>query len=191
MEITLDSRRPALVLRLTGRFDGDGASVFDAFVEALNRFDESWILDFSEVRYISSMGLRSLVRAEKRLRARNEMLVLAGLSRPVRQVLEMARLQNVLRLAASVEEALLLARSGSVAPDRALRTTRQGRTCATWLLGGQKPPRNLGCASGKHSPGSSRGTSWGHSRSRTWAVPLGSAGSARHAIRHVRRPGSS
>jgi hypothetical protein len=65
------------------------------------------------------------------------MLVLAGLSRPVRQVLEMARLHNVLRLVASVEDALLLARSGSVAPDRALRTTPQGRTCATWLLGGQ------------------------------------------------------
>ena len=137
MEITLDSSRPALVLRLTGRFDGDGASIFDAFVEALDRFGESWILDFSEVRYISSMGLRSLLKAEKRLRARDEMLVLAGLSRPVRQVLEMARLQNVLRLAASVEEALLLARSGSVAPDRALRSTRPGRTCATWLLGGR------------------------------------------------------
>ena len=150
MEITLDSSRPALVLRLTGRFDGDGASIFDAFVEALDRFGESWILDFSEVRYISSMGLRSLLKAEKRLRARDEMLVLAGLSRPVRQVLEMARLQNVLRLAASVEEALLLARSGSVAPDRALRSTRPGRTCATWLLGGRSlletwgaPPESL------------------------------------------------
>ena len=56
MEITLDSRGPALVLRLAGRFDGDGAPVFDGFVEALNRFEESWILDFSEVRYISSLG---------------------------------------------------------------------------------------------------------------------------------------
>ena len=150
MEITLDSRGPALVLRLAGRFDGDGAPVFDRFVEALNRFDESWILDFSEVRYISSLGLRSLMKAEKRLRTRHEMLVLAGLSRPVRQVLEMARLHNVLRLVPSVEEALLLARSGSVAPDRALRSARQGRTCATWLLGGQSlletwgpPPETL------------------------------------------------
>jgi anti-anti-sigma factor len=137
MEITLDSRGPALVLRLAGRFDGEGAPVFDAFVEALDRFDESWILDFSQVRYLSSMGLRSLMKAEKRLRARHERLVLAGLSRPVRQVLEMARLHTVLRLVGSVEEALLLARSGSVAPDRALRSTRQGRTCATWLLGGR------------------------------------------------------
>jgi anti-anti-sigma factor len=150
MEITLDSRRPALVLRLAGRFDGDGAPVFDGFVEALNRFDESWILDFSEVRYISSLGLRSLMKAEKRLRTRHEMLVLAGLSRPVRHVLEMARLHTVLRLVASVDEALLLARAGSVAPDRALRSTRQGRTCATWLLGGQSlletwgpPPETL------------------------------------------------
>jgi anti-anti-sigma factor len=150
VEITLDARGPALVLRLAGRFDGDGATAFDAFVQALDRFNESWILDFSQVRYLSSMGLRSLVKAEKRLRGGHEMLVLAGLSRPVRQVLEMARLHTVLRLVGSVEEAQLLARSGSVAPDRAVRSTRDGRTCAAWLLDGRSlletwgaPPNTL------------------------------------------------
>src|SRR3954463_14591211 len=126
MEITLDSDGSAPVLRLAGRFDGDGATGFDAFAGGLDASGAIWILDFSEVRYISSMGLRSLVKAEKRLRERQGMLVLAGLSRSVRQVIEMARLHTVLRLVGSVEEALLLARSGSVAPDRALRSTREG-----------------------------------------------------------------
>jgi anti-anti-sigma factor len=137
MEITLESHPSAPVLKLAGRFDGDGASVFDAFVEGLDPKSRSWILDFSEVRYISSMGLRSLVKAEKHLRGRHGMLVLAGLSRPVRQVLEMARLHTVLRLVGTVDDALVMVRCASVAPDRAVRSTRQGRTCATWLLGGR------------------------------------------------------
>src|SRR4051794_2581900 len=130
MEITLESHPSAPVLRLAGRFDGDGASAFDAFVEGLDRSSQSWILDFSDVRYISSMGLRSLMKAEKRLRERHGMLVLARLSRPVRQVFEMARLLTVLRLVDSVDDALVIARCASVAPDRATRSTREGRTCA-------------------------------------------------------------
>ena len=190
MEITLDSHGAAPVLRLAGRFDGDGAPVFDAFVEGLDRFDESWILDFSDVRYISSMGLRSLMKAEKRLRARQRMLVLAGLSRSVRQVIEMARLHNVLRLVGSVEEALLFARSGSVAPDRALRSTREGRTCATWLLGGQQPARNLGCARPEPRPGRS-GRPAGDLHDRGPGLCLGFGRLRRpRAMRHARPPDS-
>src|SRR5215218_2148725 len=137
MEITLDPHQPAPVLRLAGRFDGDGATAFDTFVEGLDGSHDIWILDFGDVRYLSSMGLRSLVKAEKRLRERHGMLVLAALSRPVRQVLEMARLHTVLHLVDSVDDALLLARSGSVAPNRAVRSTREGRTCAAWVLGGR------------------------------------------------------
>jgi anti-anti-sigma factor len=156
MEITLDSHGAAPVLRLAGRFDGDGAPAFDAFAEGLDASGAIWILDFSDVRYISSMGLRSLMKAERRLRERQGMLVLAGLSRSVRQVIEMARLHTVLRLAGSVEEALLLARSGSVAPDRAVRSRREGRTCAAWLLGGRSLLETWGSAP-VASPGPLRG----------------------------------
>ena len=36
MEIALDPDRPVPTLRLTGRFDGDGAAAFDEFVERLD-----------------------------------------------------------------------------------------------------------------------------------------------------------
>jgi anti-anti-sigma factor len=137
MDITLDPDLPVPTLRLAGRFDGDGATAFDVFVERLDPAAEYWILDFTSVGYISSMGLRALVKAEKRLRARHGALVLASLSRPVRQVLEMARLHTVLRLAASVDEAMRVVRVGSVAPERAERSMRDGRTCAVWPLGGR------------------------------------------------------
>src|SRR5262245_38922856 len=137
MDITLEPDRRVPTLRLAGRFDGDGAAVFDDFVERLDPAAEYWILDFTGVRYLSSMGLRALVKAEKRLRARHGALVLASVSGHVRHVLEMARLHTVLRLAASVDEALRLVPAGSVAPGRAMRSMRYGRACAIWPLGGR------------------------------------------------------
>ena len=137
MDITLDPDLPVPTLRLAGRFDGDGATAFEVFVERLDPAAEYRILDFTGVGYLSSMGLRALVKAEKQLRARHGALVLASLSRPVRQVLEMARLHTVLRLAASVDEAMRVVRVGSVAPERAVRSMRGGRACAIWPLGGR------------------------------------------------------
>src|SRR6478735_3531625 len=136
MEIALDADRPVPTLRLTGRFDGDGATAFDAFVDGLDPAAEHWILDFTGVAYLSSMGLRALVRAEKRLRARHGAVVLASVSRHVRHVLEMARLDTVLRIAPSVDAALRLVPAGSVAPERAARSLRDRRACAVWPLGG-------------------------------------------------------
>jgi anti-anti-sigma factor len=137
MDITLDPDRPFPTLRLAGRFDGDGATAFDAFVEQMPPAEPWWILDFTGVPYLSSMGLRALVKAEKRLRTRHGALVLANLPRPVRHVLEMSRLHTIFRLAGSVDEAVRLVPTGSVAPERAVRSIRGGRACAVWPLGGR------------------------------------------------------
>ena len=122
---------------LAGRFDGDGATEFDACVDKLDRTGGSWILDFSRVHYLSSMGLRSLIRADKRLRASHGALLLAALSPLVRQVLETARLHEHFRISASVPDALALARAASVAPDRAVQRMRHGRMYTLWPLGGR------------------------------------------------------
>ena len=120
------------------------------------------------------MGLRSLVNAEKRLRERHGTVVLAAVAKPVRQVLEMARLHTILRLAGSVDAALPRS-SGSVAPERALRSQREGRACAVWPLGGRacsKPGVRLRTP----WPRRSRQTGWRHSRSRISAYAVGSGG---------------
>jgi anti-anti-sigma factor len=137
MNITLARHDAVPVLTLNGRFDGYGASVFDQTVESLAHEGTSWVLDLSSVDYISSMGLRSLLRAEKRLRVQHGGVVLVGLMPPVRQVLEMAGLLGHFRAAESIEGAVSLVRTGSVAPDRALRRMRQNRSCTFWPLSGR------------------------------------------------------
>jgi len=137
MDITIAMHEAVPILTLAGRFDGYGATVFDQRVERLDQEVKTCSVDEPLVQYISSMGLRSLLRAEKRLRERHGGLVLVGLAPPVRQVLDMDRLLDQFRAAGSVDDALSLVRAGSVAPHHAVHRTRQNRSCAFWPLAGR------------------------------------------------------
>src|SRR5687767_13298154 len=110
MNITLDRRDAVPVLTLVGRFDGYGATIFDQNVAPLAN-EATWVLDLSSVQYISSMGLRSLLRAEKRLREQHGGVVLVGSPPPIRQVLEMAGLLGHFRSAESIDAAVSLVRA--------------------------------------------------------------------------------
>jgi anti-anti-sigma factor len=136
MNITLARHDAVPVLTLAGRFDGYGASVFDQKVEPLAHESTSWVLDFGSVQYISSMGIRSLLRAEKRLRQQHGGVVLVGLSPSIRQVLEIVGLLGHFRTAESVEGAVSLVRAQADAPARALQRTRGNRSCTFWPLNG-------------------------------------------------------
>ena len=137
MNITLATYDAVPVLTLTGRFDGYGATVFDQKVELLTHEARSCVLDLASVQYISSIGLRSLLRVEKRLRQQHGGVVLVGLTPPIRQVLEIVGLLDHFRSADSIEGAVSLVRAGSVAPDRALQRVRENRSCTLWPLGGR------------------------------------------------------
>ena len=104
------------VLTLSGRFDASGAAQFDDVVCALASDAPYWVLDCTGVAYLSSIGLRSLVALEKARRARDGGLILAGLTRSVRQVLELTRLDGWLRSVPTASEALDAARAGALGP---------------------------------------------------------------------------
>ena len=114
VQVLLADRVP--VLTPSGRFDASGAAQFDEAVCALDNDAPFWVLDFSGVTYLSSIGLRSLVALEKTLRARDGGLILAGLTRSVRQVLELTRLDGWLRSMPTASDALDAARAAALGP---------------------------------------------------------------------------
>src|SRR5262245_22922042 len=121
MNFTVVRHDAVPVLTLAGRFDGYGATEFDQQVEPLVHEAPWWVLDLGSLQYISSAGLRSLSRAEKRLREHHGGVVLAGLTTPIRHVLDIVGLLGHFRAAASVDAAVELVRAGGVAPERALQ----------------------------------------------------------------------
>jgi anti-sigma B factor antagonist/stage II sporulation protein AA (anti-sigma F factor antagonist) len=64
------------------------------------------VLDFSQVEYISSMGLRVLLMAAKQLRAQNARIAVASLQPVVKEIFEIARFNHVLEVFPDVRAAL-------------------------------------------------------------------------------------
>ncbi|RLA03693.1 MAG: anti-sigma factor antagonist [Gammaproteobacteria bacterium] len=64
------------------------------------------IVDLSDVSYIDSSGVASLVEALQAAKKQGSQFALAAVSEPTRRVLELARLDKVFTLYDSVEQAL-------------------------------------------------------------------------------------
>jgi len=64
------------------------------------------VLDFTGVDYISSMGLRVLMAASKKMRAREAPLAVAGLQPTVEEIFGIARFNFVVQIFPSVRAAL-------------------------------------------------------------------------------------
>jgi anti-sigma B factor antagonist/stage II sporulation protein AA (anti-sigma F factor antagonist) len=80
------------------------------------------VLDFTGVDYISSMGLRVLMVASKKMRARETPLAVAGLQPTVEEIFGIARFNHVVQVFPSVRAALeKLSASAAAAYDATAR----------------------------------------------------------------------
>ncbi|WP_170270322.1 STAS domain-containing protein [Heliorestis acidaminivorans] len=97
------------VVDIKGEIDGVGLDRFKAgLAEAGDAEGQSVILNFTDVMFISSSGLGALVAFYKQLRAQNRKLIVYGLRDVIRQVFEIVRLNKVMILVDTEEEALKL-----------------------------------------------------------------------------------
>ena len=97
-----------VVLRVAGRMDAENADVFERECEScISEGVTILIIDLSDLKYVSSMGLRSFVVIAQKLRNKGGDLRVCRLTGLVRQVFEITRLNHVLRLHDSLESALL------------------------------------------------------------------------------------
>jgi len=107
MNIETTERDGAIVFSIRGRLDGThAADAENAFQKLANEGKSRFVLDFSEMSYISSAGLRVVLVAAKKLRAMQGALVCAGMSDQVTEVFEMSGFLSILETVATVEEAV-------------------------------------------------------------------------------------
>lgn len=71
LEINAEVIESITVLTVKGRFDSYGAEVFDKEASLLSGHVKDLIVDVSQVDYISSLGIRSVLKLEKSLIARS------------------------------------------------------------------------------------------------------------------------
>ena len=117
MDIAVSYGAGVPLLTLAGRFDGTAAVVFDERTAALETDAVHWVIDFSQVSYLSSLGIRSLMSLEQRLKGRGGGLVVAGMVPLVWRVIQVSRLDGFLTVVPTVTVAIEKARaSASITP---------------------------------------------------------------------------
>ena len=107
MVIKTSKEKGVVVLALNGRLDSLSSRELDRKMEKLvGSGESSFILDFENVEYISSAGLRSILAATKRLKGVEGVLSLTSLKHAVREVFEISGSVSILNVFDTVESAL-------------------------------------------------------------------------------------
>jgi anti-anti-sigma factor len=105
----IDTQRNGIhLVRIKGRLDASFSSQLeDEIDKVLEQKTKSIILDFSEVTYLSSSGVRVLLSITKETE-KDGGLVLINLRDIVKKVIEVAELDDFLTQAKTVEEAMAI-----------------------------------------------------------------------------------
>ncbi len=110
MHVTQERYGDTLVLHLVGRCDSTTRDAFksslEPYVGSCRADGDRLVLDFSELDYISSVGLRILMVAARQCRAQGGTIVVAALPRLVREIFEISRFDREFQCFGSVREAL-------------------------------------------------------------------------------------
>ncbi len=109
MEVTQTSRNGALIFAVRGEIDGRTAPELHATVAPRVEADGAVLLDLSEVRYLSSAGLRVLLLLHRETRARRSRLVLVGLPEELRDTMALTGFDQHFTMAGTVEDGLAAA----------------------------------------------------------------------------------
>ena len=108
MDVSSRRFNDVVVARPAGRVDHAGADALQLDLAPITvaGIERALVLDFAQVDYISSVGLRVLMMASKQLRARDGRIAIAALQPTVREILEIARFQHVVEIFPTLRDAL-------------------------------------------------------------------------------------
>lgn len=107
LHIELEEIEDRIMLRLEGRLDAATAPILEKKVQKL--IDEKrhiLLLDFSNIDYLSSAGLRFLLSATKKLHSLKGSLVLFSLTPEVEEIVKMAGFDRILLIFSNEKDAL-------------------------------------------------------------------------------------
>ena len=107
IEVETEREEKALVLLPVGRLDSANARSFEQIVmEQISGGEQSLIVDFSRLTFISSSGMRVLLIAAKRLQATQGKLVLCEMKEHIEEVFRISGFDQIIPIKSSRGEAI-------------------------------------------------------------------------------------
>ena len=97
MEIKNNQAGDNLTIEIIGRLDASTAPQLEKELNASLNDVKNFVLDFNELEYIASAGLRVLLVAQKRMNKQGKMII-KNVSEEVKEVLDMTGFINFLNI---------------------------------------------------------------------------------------------
>lgn len=107
LSVAADDVEEVTVLAPAGRVDSSNAKAFES--QVLQKIQDGrtrLVMDFAELDYISSAGLRVVLIAGKKVKASGGVLALCGLSPTIRDVFEISGFISLFPVSETREEAI-------------------------------------------------------------------------------------
>ena len=112
----------AVIAMPRGRIDHRSAAEFEAaltpLVTAAGAAKGALVLDFSGIDYISSVGLRVLMIAAKKMREREAPLLVTALRSVVAEIFAISRFDRILTVTTTLDDAMALCSPAALAEYR-------------------------------------------------------------------------
>lgn len=106
MQISEEQRGSVLVIAASGRLDSNTAAELEAVLPARVQSSAATVMDLGDTSYVSSAGLRVLLKGAKTAKGSGHKLVLTGLAPSVREVFDISGFSAIFTIETDVDAAL-------------------------------------------------------------------------------------
>ena len=107
MEITAQREGETVIAKANGRIDSSNSREFHSNLEAvITKDDPAVVLDFEDVSYISSAGMRVILLTAKSLQSSGVEFVLCSMNESIREVFMISGFDKIIPIHSSQSEAL-------------------------------------------------------------------------------------
>jgi len=107
MEITFEKSGDALIVEIAGRLNANSATEFqEQILTKIDAGDNILALNFTQVDYISSAGLRVLLMAAKKINASAGKMVLFELKDQIKEVFDISGFTQIFQIFQTKDEAI-------------------------------------------------------------------------------------
>jgi anti-sigma B factor antagonist len=107
MEIIEEIKSGINIFKLNGRLDSNTSQGFEKKIfQAIDDGSKSMIIDFKDLDYISSAGLRVILKATKALKREEGKMMLCDMQDYVKEVFEIAGFDSFLPIVGTKDDAL-------------------------------------------------------------------------------------
>jgi len=107
MEIIEENQGGVNIFKLNGRLDSNTSQGFEKKIfQAIDDGSKSMIIDFRELEYISSAGLRVILKATKALKREEGKMMLCDMQDYVKEVFEIAGFDSFLPIVGTMDDAI-------------------------------------------------------------------------------------